>query len=110
MKKLLYLASLILVISFVSCDPIEYNMFGNIEGTVLDYDTNEPLEYVSVQLSPGGKNCSTSADGSFTFSDLDAKQYTITVQKSGYETNMKTANVLASETTSVMITMKKIDY
>ena len=85
-------------------------MFGTIEGTVLDYDTNQPLEYVSVQLSPGGKNMTTSSDGKFIFEELDANQYSLTVQKNGYETNMKTVKVIASETSSVTITMKKRNY
>lgn len=110
MKRLGFLTLLIILLSFFSCDPIEYDMFGDIEGTVLDYDTNEPLEYVSVLLSPGGKNTTTTADGKFTFSELDAKQYSITVQKSGYETNIKTVNVIASETSQVMITMKIKDF
>lgn len=110
MKKLRLFALLLILISFVSCGPIEYNMFGTIEGRVLDYDTNEALEYVSVQLSPGGKNVTTSIDGTFAFEDLDAGQYSLTVQKNSYETNMKTVNVIASETTDVTITMKKRNY
>jgi len=68
------------------------------------------LEYVSVQLSPGGKNMTTSYDGKFIFEELDANQYSLTVQKNDYETNMKTVNVIASETSSVTITMKKKNY
>ena len=49
----------------------------------------------------------TDSDGKFTFSELDAKQYSVTVQKNDYETNIKTLNVISSETTTVIITMKK---
>ena len=110
MRKLRIFALSLIMLSFVSCNPIEYDMFGTIEGTVLDYDTNQPLEYVSVQLSPGGKNMTTSSDGKFIFEELDANQYSLTVQKNGYETNMKTVKVIASETSSVTITMKKKNY
>lgn len=110
MKKIRFIALALIVVSFCSCNPIEYDMFGTIDGKVLDYDTNEPVEYVTVQLSPGGKNMTTSSDGRFTFEELDARQYSLTVQKNGYETNMKTVNVISSETTEVIITMKKRNY
>ena len=108
MKKILALA--VIVVSLFSCNPIEYDMFGTIEGKVVDYETNEPIEYVSVQLSPGSKNTTSTSDGSFSFEELDARQYSLTVQKNGYETNMKNVNVIASETTEVIITIKKRNY
>lgn len=52
----------------------------------------------------------TDFDGRFIFSELDAKQYSVTVQKNGYETNVQTLNVFASDTLSVTITMKKKKY
>jgi len=52
----------------------------------------------------------TSYDGKFIFEELDANQYSLTVQKNGYETNMKTVKVIASETSPVTITMKKKNY
>lgn len=110
MKKLRLFALSLILISFVSCDPIEYDIFGTVEGRVLDYSANMPLENVSVQLSPGGKNFTTSSDGRFLFEELESKQYSVTVQKNGYETNMKTVNVVASETSEITITMKKKDY
>jgi translation initiation factor 2 alpha subunit (eIF-2alpha) len=82
-------------------------MFGTMEGTVLDIDTNKGIENVYVTLSPSNKNLMTDSDGKFTFSELDAKQYSVTVQKNDYETNIKTLNVISSETTKVIITMKK---
>ena len=110
MKKLKPFALSLILLSLVSCNPIEYDMFGTIEGKVLDIDDNKAIENVYVTLSPSNKNTMTDPNGKFTFSELDAKQYSVTVQKNGYETNVKTINVIASETSSVTITMKKKDY
>ena len=110
MQRLKTLALFFGLLSFISCNPIEYEVFGTIEGTVLDVDTYQPIENVYVTLSPSNKNTMTTSDGKFSFSDLDANQYSITVQMNGYETNIKTVNVIASETTDVIITMKKKDY
>ena len=107
MKKSKLLILSLVFLSFISCNPIEYDMFGTIEGTVLDIDTNKGIENVYVTLSPLNKNLMTDSDGKFTFSEVDAKQYSVTVQKNDYETNIKTLNVISSETTTVIITMKK---
>lgn len=104
MKKIL---AFVFLLSFFSCNPIEYDMFGTIEGTVVDSETFEPIGFVSVDLSPGGKNVITSDDGKFVFEDLDAQQYSLNVHKNGYESNIRTIKVLAGETSTVIITMKK---
>lgn len=104
MKKIL---AFVFLLSLISCNPIEYDIFGTIEGTVVDSETFEPVGYVSVDLSPGTKNVITSDDGKFVFADLDAQQYSLNVHKNGYESNIRTINVLAGEISSVTITMKK---
>ncbi len=77
---------------------------------MLDIDDNKAIENVYVTLSPSNKNAMTDSDGKFIYEELDAKQYSVTVQKNVYETNVKTVNVIASETSLVTITMKKKDY
>lgn len=104
MKKIL---AFVFLLSFFSCNPIEYDIFGTIEGTVVDSETFEPIGLVSVDLSPGSKNVITSDDGKFVFEDLDAQQYSLNVHKNGYESNIRTIKVLAGETSTVIITMKK---
>ena len=106
MKKLL---TFVFLLSLFSCNPIEYDIFGTIEGTVVDSETFEPIGYVSVDLSPGSKNVITSDDGKFVFDDLDAQQYSLSVHKNGYESNIRTVKVLSGETSEVMITIKKMN-
>lgn len=107
MKKILTL----LVLGFVtlaasSCSNTEYDFFSNLTGTVVDTDNGEPIGQVTVTLTPGSINTHTASDGRFEFRDLDAQQYTVTVQKSGYQTNRKTV-VLNGEPVDISITMKK---
>lgn len=106
MKKIL---AFVFLLSLISCNPIEYDIFGTIEGTVVDSETFEPIGYVSVDLSPGSKNVITSDDGKFVFDDLDAQQYSLSVHKNGYESNIRTVKVLSGETSEVMITIKKMN-
>ncbi len=108
MKYLKFTLILFIVSLCASCAQIEYDIFGTLAGQVIEVSTGEPLSNVSVLLSPGGKNTYTGSDGSFEFQELDPQQYTIMVQKEGYQTNRKTINLLAGETNTVMITMEKI--
>lgn len=107
MKRLSIYTMLLALLTMVGCEPVMYDVFAIICGTVVDNETMEPIEGVSVVLSPSGKNQLTGADGRFEFAELDAVQYTITVQKSGYSTNRKTANAIAGETVEISITMDK---
>ena len=97
---------LLALLTMVGCEPVTYEVFATVSGTVVDATTMEPIEGVSVQLSPSSKNMVTGANGRFEFAEVDAVQYTITVQKSGYSTNRKLVNAIAGETTDVSITME----
>lgn len=107
MKKIGNLIILLVVLICTACEPMQVDFFSTVCGTVVDADTTDPLAGVSVILSPTGKNAITGADGYFEFSDLEALQYTVTVQKTGYSTNRKTINAIAGETNQFTITMKK---
>ena len=97
---------LLALMTMVGCEPVTYDVFATVCGTVVDSETMESIEGVSVQLSPSSKNMVTGADGRFEFAELDAVQYTITVQKSGYSTNRKLVNTIAGETAETTITME----
>lgn len=98
-------AALLLLAS--ACTKTQYDLFGNISGTVVDYDNGEPIAQATVTLSPGGLNTYTGNDGHFDFKEIEAQQYTITVQKTGYQANRKIVEVPCGETVNTSITMKK---
>lgn len=106
MKRITFCAVLLALLTMVGCEPVTYDVFATICGTVVDSETMAPIEGVSVILSPSSKNTMTTADGRFKFAELDAVQYTITVQKSGYSTNRKLVNAIAGETVETTITME----
>lgn len=86
----------------------EYEIYATIHGKVTDYETGAPLENASVVLSPTSLTVQTDYDGNFTFSNLDAQPYTITVQKSGYQPNRKTVTAVSGESMEVNIPMNII--
>ena len=104
MKKFILLCLMALPL-FVSCSKEEHDSFGSLYGVVTDKQTGDPLNNVTVTLSPGGTTKITGSDGLFEFNELTPQQYTITVQKSGYESNRKTLSAVVGEKVQANITM-----
>lgn len=108
MKKYLFISLLVMPL-LLSCSKEEYESFGDLYGTVTDSKTGDLLPNVTVILSPGGITKVTGTDGLFEFKDLEPQQYTITVQKTGYDTNRKNVTVVVGERIEANITMKVIN-
>lgn len=108
-QKLFYFILVVILTTFVSCDPITYDTFGTISGTVVEMATGDVVEGALVTLSPTGKNTYTGSDGFFEIQNLEAQQYTITVQATGYTTNRKTVTVVAGAVERVNITLERKD-
>ena len=103
---LLVLVSMLMCFA-MSCDPIPVDVFGSISGTVIESDSGDPVPQATVTLSPSGKNTYTGNDGQFEFHDLEARQYTVTVQKTGYQTNRKSVTTVAGDNVDISLTLKK---
>lgn len=107
-NSLLFACAMLLCIT-TSCDDdfVDYDVLGSISGTVIDVDTHNPVQSATVTLSPSGYNTYTGDDGRFEFIDLDARQYTVTVQKTGYVTNRKTVTTIAGGNVDISLTLQK---
>lgn len=107
------LGSLLMACAMLFCfatscsDDIDYNVLGGISGEVIDLDTGNPIQQATVTLSPSGMNTYTGDDGTFEFVDLDERQYTVTVQKTGYITNRKTVTMIAGRVIPIKLTLQK---
>ncbi len=108
MRKIISSLFVLLIVNlFSACKPESYDTFGDIVGTVIDVETGDVVKQATITLTPTAQNTYTGMDGQFEFLELEAQQYTITVQKDAYETNRKLVNVIAGETTNVSLVMKK---
>ncbi len=108
MKRLLFIFSTIVLLAVCnSCSKEEHDMYATLYGVVNDHNTSEPIAGASVVLSPGGKTKTTGTDGRYEFNDLDPQQYTVTVQKTGYQTNRKTITAVIGESTEANIPLTK---
>ncbi|GHV09820.1 hypothetical protein FACS1894162_1310 [Bacteroidia bacterium] len=108
MKKITFFLCVALLMAVcTSCAKDEYDLFATLYGNVNDSATGDPISNATVVLSPGGKTKTTGSDGSYQFEDLDAAQYTITVQKTGYQTNRKTVTAVSGEKVEANIPLTK---
>ena len=106
MKKLIKLTVCCTILMFFhsGCGNKDYSdRFATLYGVISDHQTGEPIPVASVVLSPGGRTQTTGADGRYEFLDLEPRQYTVTVQKAGYETNRKAVMAIVGEKTEANI-------
>ncbi len=100
---------LLMLVLFSGCSSSDdYDIYATIRGRITDYVTGEPLTNASVVLSPSNQTKQTADDGVFVFEELDAQQYTLSVQKTGYQPNRKIVNALSGESVEVNIQLTKI--
>jgi len=81
----------------------DYDLWCTINGNVTDYMDGSRLENATVVLTPSGKTVQTDVNGNYEFSDLEAQQYVVTVQKAGYQPNRKNVQAVSGESVRVDI-------
>lgn len=91
------------------CSQPDYEIYSTICGTVTDYETGSVLVNATVTLVPSSVSHTTDANGQFSFEHLDAGQYTVSVQKSGYVPNRKNITAVSGETVEANIALSKIE-
>lgn len=101
--------SLFILLFISSCsNSNDYEIFGSIHGVVTDYANGVPIENATILLSPGGITKQTDASGYYKFDNLESQQYTLTIQKNGYQPNRKTISAIAGEDLQVDIQLTTI--
>ena len=105
-----FLAGMLLPMALLGSCKSDYTLdiYGTISGKVTDVSTGAPLSAAQVTLVPSSKTIQTTDDGNFSFSSLEEGQYTVSVQKDGYQANRKNVTVVSGETIEVVITLSVI--
>lgn len=107
MKKIFLFFSVVAALVCSSCVKQEPDIWGTISGVVKDVQTNQPLEGVKVTVTATGASQITNSDGQFTFDNLDATEYSLSFEKAGYFTLTQKVTVLAGETATAQVQLKK---
>ena len=96
------------LVTFIGCskETISPETFGNIEGQVLDADSEEGVSSVNITTTPATNSIITNPNGEFGVQEVPTGQYTVTANKSGYETANVKVSVRQSKTASAQIYLK----
>ncbi|MDR2810780.1 MAG: carboxypeptidase regulatory-like domain-containing protein [Tannerellaceae bacterium] len=120
MKKFKFISMLSILVclwmlSSISCeekDPLVVQ--GNIEGMVVDAETDQAIPGVNVTIVANSSTTFaeqsklTGSDGKFSFKDLEAGNYKLTFSKDGYEDNSKNINLSAGQTSSSDVSLTPV--
>lgn len=97
-----------LLLAACSQTEIENKTTGNLSGVVSDMTTGEPVSVVNLSLEPGGYSTVTGSDGSFSFKNLTAGEYKLSLNKDGYENNTTSVTIDAGKDKLLSLLIKKI--
>ncbi len=107
MKRLFYYLMSCIVVLLSGCTEEPTVTTGTISGIVMDASGGtEPLAGVNVSIPVLGESTTTGSAGTFTFTDVEAGNYTLLFTKAGYGTEQKNTSVVAGKSSSVNVQMK----
>ncbi len=85
----------------MSCAKDIIDTTGNLVGVISDSRSGSFLSGASVTLAPTGKTFTTGVDGKYEFRDLESQEYSVSVSKSGYQSDKRTAFVQVGQDTNL---------
>ena len=107
MKKIIILFTAVAAVLFSSCAKVELDVWGTISGVVKDNDSSLPLDGVKVAITSTGASQVTNSDGKYSFTNLEAKDYTVSFEKAGYITHTEKVKVPSGGTVTADVLLVK---
>ena len=90
-------------------DTIEAELFGDIEGIVVDGGTQEGISAANITTSPASNAIFSENDGTFSINNIPTGNYTIQVRKKDYSNASVSVAVREGQTALARIAMNPID-
>jgi hypothetical protein len=92
-----------------SKETVMSEVYGDIEGNVINSKTEEPVRNVSISTSPGTVAILTQEDGSFFIGDVPKGNYNIQARKQGYSNASVSVAVRENRVATAQIVMNPVD-
>src|SRR6056297_634218 len=111
MKFKYFITITLCLAALIGCskETITPETFGNIDGQVLNSETEDGVGSVNITTSPATNSILTNQDGSFSFNEVTTGNYNITASKSGFESATVSVNVREGKTATAQIFLKPDD-
>lgn len=88
-----------------SKETVDPNFTGSITGKILNSQSGEPVVGAEVTTNPGTDVILTNEKGEYSFEDIPTGNYSVTVNKDGFETKTVRISVTEDRTTSVNLSL-----
>lgn len=96
------LLGLVLPLNSIASD----SQIGTVEGIVLDAETGDTISYVYLFIEDINRGQTSHSDGTFTFKDIPTGNYTLKMQRIGYQTQTQPIEIPADDTLKITLTMQ----
>lgn len=108
MKPALFYISLACIVFFTACSKeiIEPELYGSIEGTVINAINEEGVHSVSIETSPATEVILTANNGRFKLTNVPTGKYVIKAHKLRYGTKSVNISVRENEVSSAKIVLE----
>lgn len=107
MKRVIYFWMSWMLVMMSACTEEPTETTGTITGIVTDTsDGMQPLSGVNVSIPVLGQSTTTGANGTFTFTDVESGNFILMFTKTGYNTEQRTASVVAGKSSSINVQMQ----
>ncbi len=103
--NLIYLFFFSLILLGCNEDSIGLDIKGNLSGTVISDETDEPLENVKISTNPASSTTFTDADGTFMLNDILVDDYAVQAELDGFRTAFESVAITEDATSTVAIEM-----
>ncbi|MEO8166854.1 MAG: carboxypeptidase-like regulatory domain-containing protein, partial [bacterium] len=102
-------AIILLTLLPVACteDTIQPAGYGSIAGSVMDAETNLPVAGVAITTNPPTNAIVSNSLGTFLLNNVPVSNYTISVQKTGYNKGIVNVAVIENQTANATILLSK---
>lgn len=94
---------ILLLVSSCAKEAIDTETLGNIEGKIVNSETDQPVSNVNITTTPPTNAILTNGAGSFSLIDVPTGSYSIQARKAGFEGNSVNISVREEETATANI-------
>ncbi len=94
-------------VSIISCEKvtIEDTTFGSIQGTVIDSETNEPINNANITTTPPTNSILSAEDGTYQLEEIPVGNYSIQARKNEFQNNSVSVAVRENQVATANIVL-----
>ncbi|MGM0589422.1 MAG: carboxypeptidase-like regulatory domain-containing protein [Bacteroidota bacterium] len=99
----------LLLLTAIGCETkiIDPDLYGNIDGVVINGESQTPMSGVSIETAPATEVLITESEGRFTLEEVSAGSYQIKASKPGYKSKSVTVMVREDRTVTAKIMLEQ---